>query len=743
MPLENAKWVNVGQTLDLGLAVWIVSQTDLSATVRIAYAARNKDGKAHSYNNTGGYLKRVLSNGSLEDLHNLFVISGTSYDVPASGYKIIHSQDFTITKTKSTQNVGAFAHLQYEMGGANVQNYVTVPAIPVYNAYAPTSVTAVRNSDNKITVSWSVSGDITHPVDNIRIERKRNDEPWVLLQTLSSSSTALSNTTVSYNGSYRYRVCATNSAGLGAYKESNTVYNTPATPVITRCARVSDTEIAVALQNQAYSATKLDVEVLLAEAHGDMVAGQWYPLLTLQGKVEQFTVGLWAGLFQFRARNILVADGGTLASGWSTPSAWVSPAHAPDVPILLEPASSAVVDIDAPILFKWRHNPIDGSPQTTAELRYSDDGETWTTVTVGAAESYTLEDNEFDLNSTVQWQMRTKGAYKDYSEWSGIGSFVVRSKPVVVITEPNGTDPLENVPLHVSFDYEDVSGSLANAQVKIIIGTDANAPIGITFDAGTSTDFDVPVETFMPDNHTAYTLVVQVRSTSTFTVAESRTFQVEFVEPMLGDLVIEKDPETGYVAMTVQTIYDEDREDVVEFSIWRVSESGRKLLAEHLSALSSIVDMYAPLNVDYYYEVVSFAASGVFATNRINEHFVSAKAFFYWQGKHVGLMYSPEESESLGRPNKKRQLYPGRAYPVSYDSDNMSHESDISGKLFDRSDALMFRELITDGGRCIYKSLDGDVYNADAEVSFKHNHTTRVIWGTVSINLVRIDGGLL
>lgn len=743
MPLENAKWVNVGQTLDLGLAVWIVSQTDLSATVRIAYAVRNNDGKAHAYNNTKGSLKRVLSNGSLEELHTLFAISSMPYDVPASCYKTIHSQDFAITKTKSTQNVGAIAYLQYEMGGANVQNYVTVPAIPVYNAYAPSSVTAVRNSDNQCTISWSVSQDITHPIDGIRIERKRNDGSWTLLRSVPASSTTFVDTSTVYDGCYRYRVCATNSSGLGGYKESGTIYNTPAPPRIETCARASDTQIMVMLENQAYSATKLDVEVLLAEAHGDMVAGQWYHLYELVGKVNDFVATLWAGLFRFRARNILEVNGSTLVSEWSNQSAWVSPAHAPDVPTLLEPASSAVVDIDAPIIFDWRHNPIDGSPQTTAELRYSNDGETWTTVTVGATESYTLTENDLDLNSTVQWQVRTKGSYKDYSEWSGIGSFIVRSKPVVTITDPNGTDPLENVPLHVSFDYTDASGSLANAQVKIIKGTDANAPTGVTFDAGTSTDFDIPVETFMPDNHTAYTLVVQVRSTSTFTITESRTFQVEFTEPMLGDLVIEKDPETGYVAMTVQTIYDEDREDVVEFSIWRVSESGRKLLAEHLSALSSIVDMYAPLNTDYYYEVVSFAASGVFATNRIDEHFVSAKAFFYWQGKHVGLMYSPEESESLGRPNKKRQLYPGRAYPVSYDSDNMSHESDISGKLFDRSDALMFRELITDGGRCIYKSLDGDVYNADAEVSFKHNHTTRVIWGTVSINLVRIDGGLL
>lgn len=743
MPFENAKWVNVGQSLDLGLAVWIVSQTDLSATVRIAYAARNNDGKAHAYNNTKGYLKRVLSNGSLEDLHNLFAISNIPYDVPASGYRTIHSQDFAITKTKSTQNVGAIAGLQYEGGGANVQNYVTVPAIPVYNAYAPSSVTAVRNSDNQCTISWSVSQDITHPIDGIRIERKRNDGSWTLLRSVPASSTTFVDTSTSYDGCYRYRVCATNSSGLGGYKESGTIYNTPAAPSIAACARISDNQIVVALDNYAYNATKLDVEVLLAEAHGDMVAGQWYHLYELAGKVNDFVATLWAGLFRFRARNILVANGSTLVSAWSNQSAWVSPAHAPDVPTLLEPASSAVVDIDAPILFSWRHNPIDGSPQTTAELRYSDDGETWTTVTVGAVESYTLEDNEFDLNSTVQWQVRTKGSYKDYSEWSGIGSFIVRSKPVVIITEPNGTDPLENVPLHVSFDYEDASGSLANAQVKIVKGTDVNAPTGVTFDAGTSTDFDVPVETFMPENNTTYTLILQVRSTSTFTIVESRTFQVEFTEPMLGDLVIEKDPETGYVAMTVQTIYDDEREDVVEFSIWRVSESGRKLLAEHLSALSTIIDMYAPLNTDYYYEVVSFAASGVYAVNRIDEYFLSAKAFFYWHGKHVGLQYSPEEDESLGRPNKIRQLYPGREYPVSYDSDNISHTSDISGKLFDRKDALMFRELIVDGGRCIYKSLDGEVYNADAEVRFTHNHTTRVIWGKVSIDLVRIDGGLL
>lgn len=719
----------------VGLKLSIPYHTNDEATVRISYYVRNSGESLTATSGVNCYVRRS------SDSANIMQRTG-EIRIPTKSTIELGTREITVAKTLSNQTIAITAYAGLGgFGSAQVTGEIEVPS-KIVPPYAPTSASVSHSADDYFTISWSIPTDIAHPISYIGIDYSINDSDWYRIYNANSNATSV-RLPFGKGSKYKFRVRGENQIGLGEPREAGTAYSAPRNPYIKSCRRSSDTSIVIDLDQYTYTATKLEVEVLLAEAHGNMAANQWCKLAEYQGKVSQFTANVWPGLFRFRTRNILNYNGETLISDWSSPSDWISPAHAPDKPTLTAPGSNSVADINSPILFAWRHNPIDGSPQITAELRYSNDGETWATVTVGAAESCALEDNDFDLNSTVQWQVRTKGAYKDFSEWSGISSFIVRSKPVVIITEPNGTDPLENVPLHVSFGYTDASGELANVTASIVKGSDSSVPASITFDAGSQTDFDIPVETFMPENHTTYTLIIQVRSTSTFTVAESRTFQVEFVEPMLGDLLIKKDPETGYVAMTVQTIYDDEREEVVEFSIWRVSESGRKLLAEHLSALSSIVDMYAPLNTDYCYEVVSFAASGVFATNRIDEYFKSSMMFFYWQGKSVYLKYSPTESDSLSRPAKKRVSYPGRDYPVSYDSNSLSSTGDVSGRLFNRNDALLFRELITDGGRCIFKSLDGEVYNADADVKFDLAYDTPAVWGSVSINLVRIDGGLL
>lgn len=719
----------------VGLVLSIPYQTNDEATVRISYYVKNSGPSLTVSTGANCYVRRSGTSS------NIMQRTG-AMTIPVKSTIELGTKEITVAKTLSNQTLAFTAYAGIGgFGSAQITGNIEVPA-KVMPPYVPTSASVSHSSDDYFTVSWSIPTDVAHPISYVGIDYSIDDSDWYRIYNANSNATSM-RLHFGIGHKYKFRVRGENQIGLGEPKEAGIAYSTPQKPYIKSCRRSSDTSIVVDIDQYTYTATKLEVEVLLAEAHGDMAANQWYKLAEYQGKVSQFTANVWPGLFKFRARNIINHNGETLISDWSSPSDWISPAHAPDKPTLTAPGSNSIVDINSPITFTWRHNPIDGSPQTTAELRYSNDGETWTTVTIGAAESYTLEDNDFELNSTVQWQVSTKGAYKDYSEWSGISSFVVRSKPVVIITEPNGADPLENVPFHVAFNYTDASGELSNVAASIVKGSDSSVPASITFDAGTQTSFDIPVETFMPENHTTYTLIIQVRSTSTLTVIAAKTFAVEFVEPMLGDLVIEKDPETGYVTMTVQTIYDDEREDVVEFSIWRVSESGRKLLAEHLSALSTIIDMYAPLNTDYYYEVVSFAASGVFAVNRIDEYFKSSMMFFLWNGKSASLKYSPTESESLSRPAKKRVSYPGRDYPVSYDSNSISSTGDVSGRLFNRNDALLFRELITDGGRCIFKSLDGEVYNADADAKFDHAYETPAVWGSVSINLVRIDGGLL
>lgn len=106
------------------------------------------------------------------------------------------------------------------------------------------------------------------------------------------------------------------------------------------------------------------------------------------------------------------------------------------------------------------------------------------------------------------------------------------------------------------------------------------------------------------------------------------------------------------------------------------------------------------------------------------------------------MEYDPAGDFSIKRPNKVRVSYAGRPYPVSYDSRNIEHAENISGVVFDREEAFLFRDMMDDGGRCVYKSYDGDVYKADVELNVTPRYTASEIWGDVKASLTRIDGAI-
>ena len=712
----------------LGVSVRVAEQNNESVRLVVAYSARNTSDTDTYSDKANGYVRQVSNSSNILSFSN-------SLQIKASSTVKLGETSVYIPKREVSQEVTFVAFINFMLAAADVSVSITVPAY-IRAPYALENVRFTLDNDNVKRVAWGTRTDEAHPISNIRIERLQLGGAWQLIATLDPSSTHYDDAPRDKNTSYQYRVYGINSQGIGEYAYTPVSYSSPAAPQLTSWTRLSAETIRVSCLNTAYMATALEVQ------RKPIDGGSYETVGTFPGLLTSFEDSPGVGIYRYRARNVLDV-GKVRYSAWAELDRDVASAAAPATPTLSAPSSSEVIDIDQPLVFRWAHIPIDGTSETAAELEWStDDGATWTHEnTADGSSNLTVDPDVFGLNSTVLWRVRTKGAYAEWSPWSQTGMFFTRRKPVVTINSPES--PIERVPVSFTFDYADESGELANTAVRIYEGRDTYSRVICDYNAGIATSFDIPLETFFPVNKTTYTVVLSVRSTSGFTVEIARTVAVDFIEPMLGDLTVVKDEETGYSSLMVAVIPDEEREPVVEFSIWRVSEAGRKLLAEHLTDRASITDMYAPLNADYYYEVVSFAASGIYAVNRFDEYFASPRMFFYWHGKHASLQADAQEDESLSRPNKKRVDYAGRDFPVSYDSTNMAHDGDVSGHLFDRKDSLPFRELMADGGRCIFKSLDGQVFNVDAEVKFKHNYKTRAVWGDVSIDLVRIDGGLL
>lgn len=153
------------------------------------------------------------------------------------------------------------------------------------------------------------------------------------------------------------------------------------------------------------------------------------------------------------------------------------------------------------------------------------------------------------------------------------------------------------------------------------------------------------------------------------------------------------------------------------------------------------MDKHAPLNVDYSYEVVSFADSGIYSTVSVPARIDTKYMFFYWDNKLARLKWNATESKKYKRPLKKGIVYAGRKHPVSYDSDNLEDKRSVSGVLLDRSEAQAFEAFMDNGGGTgVYKSLIGDVMHCDAEVSINEDVTSISYTAKVSASIERIDG---
>ena len=185
--------------------------------------------------------------------------------------------------------------------------------------------------------------------------------------------------------------------------------------------------------------------------------------------------------------------------------------------------------------------------------------------------------------------------------------------------------------------------------------------------------------------------------------------------------------------------------EAVGASLYRVTDEGRVLLAENMAQDAGYTDKYAPLNTPYHYEVVTVAASTAVAVETFDNQLETLRWFAYWGADGIAwAKWTPSGSYKLTRPDKKRVHYVGREYPVSYDGTSLDETHSISWTVVDMDDwSNGFVQLMHDGGRGVYKSVDGKVFRADFELTNAPNYTSLVKMGQLSLQIYRIDGDAL
>lgn len=721
-----------GNRVTKGTGTWYtvldVSAEDLGTSVKVTA----KLSVSTNYSVYLSYCSGFLYAGSASGASDLAKWKPDDYSVyfgAEAGQTVeVRTEAFTVDKGSAATTVylrGSFTMNDILPGTSAVSASVGVPALV---ADAPGACSSVRVSDNRNDVSWVRGANADKAYASVRIERSVDGGSWSEIASVSGAATAYADTATTANHSYAYRVRAHNSSGYTSYAESGTTYNTPAAPAGIAAARTGEAGVLLTVDNPANTATALELQ---RSNEGVL----WETVNVVEGKVTELTDNPGGGTFYYRARNTR----GELASAWSHSSNAVITITPPAAPTLVAPASGATVasSVEA-VELSWLHNALDGSAQTSAEAEYSlDGGLLWETVSVGSQKSVRIETPP--VNSTVVWRVRTKGAHPDFGEWSENRVFTVKAAPIVYFSEPSDGFSLAQMPLSVSLSYSDESGALAACTLVV----ERNGATVFTRAMGAETNTVVQASDWLPENGASYTLRADVRSTSTLTATAVREISVDFVPPVPATAEIEGDDETGFVSVLVGVSQDEGLAPAESIAVWRVANGSRKLLADGLQPGSQVLDRYSPANAAYTYEVVTFAASGAYSVTAFPYELETKWFYFYGDGAFAKGKWNPAGQVKAARPSKKRVIYAGRELAVSYDLPNFSDTRTVSLLVKTKAEGDAFLELVREGGRCVYKSGDGDVIHADVEVSIKPAYTKPSYYGTVTVTLDRIDGEAL
>jgi hypothetical protein len=385
----------------------------------------------------------------------------------------------------------------------------------------PTGCSHARVSDTQNTVSWSYSGSESY--GTIQIERATNGGSYTQIATSAAGTTSYNDKSTSANNYYQYRVRATSGGGTTSYSTSGTVtYNTPAAPGKPVGARQPDSTVNLTFTNTGRTQNTTQLQ---RSTDGT----NWIDAGTTSGAaVTAMTDNPGAGAYYYRVRNTR----SSLVSAWSAASDIVSTTAEPAAPTPLTPVTGSVQNKDLEfVLLSWRHNPVDGSAQTEAEIRYSTDGgENWDSeLSGGSAQSFNLTTDVFAVNDTVLWQVRTKGAYAGFGSWSAAFSFQVLKGAQIEFITPTEAMIIQDMPINIEWSYVDESGVQISALLTLM--REDKTEVFSKSIQGDSNQTQFTTGEFLPDNNTVYILRLETRSSSSLISVIETLMNVIFVPP--------------------------------------------------------------------------------------------------------------------------------------------------------------------------------------------------------------------
>lgn len=542
---------------------------------------------------------------------------------------------------------------------------------------APSSLTATRNSDTNISLSFTNNSSDDRPYANVVVLRWDNiTNGYYEIATLSAGATSYTDTTCVANRQYSYAIYAINLVASSSYAYSDFVNTTPSAPsnVI---AISSGSSVVITWTDNSTNENGFKIQ---SSEYSGGVWQAWQDETTVSAGTTSWTDTTPPNIVKYQIRAYTNAYG-------SLNSAYVSSneltiLQAPSAPTNLSP-DSIYFDATANKIFTWQHNPLDGSTQTKYSIQYKVSGGSYPgTPQINEASSnnqyHTFAGATFTNGTTYKYQVKTWGAYSTGSAWSAEKTFYCADLPIGTITSPTVVADYALSTLTMTWSF---TGTL---QIEFLAKLyDSNDVLLET--QSVASDAEIVNFTTLLSNALTYTVTLQVKdSTGLWSEETSVEFTTSFAVPPTPTFVLTANEINGSVNIAITNPSPEGAEvEAVTNNVYRSTDGiNYYLILEDIGLNTSVTDYIPIIGMPCYYIVESVSATPTIAQATNQTITLTCLGLYFLNSgdnylTYVILSQDVELTDKIDRDTVLNK-FEGRSYPVKYQGDLLNQEISFS-----------------------------------------------------------------
>jgi len=529
------------------------------------------------------------------------------------------------------------------------------PAIPL----TPTGLVVARVSDSQQNLSWSRASTYTGVV----VHRRTDGGVWQEVGRPAGNVASFSDTTTEANRKYEYRVAGLAAAGQSGWSNEAGVFTSPAAPASVFAER-SGLDIRVTANGLPPHATSFDIE------DSGVVVANGVSLPWMHAGPNP------ANPHTYRVRGAVDAVKGA----WSPVSNTVQLITRPNPPTGLSPNGSVSAS-DVPVRFSWVHAAVDSSAQTAYELRHRAPAGAWTTLsgTVASFRDVTL------VVGAREWQVRTKGAHADWSDWSAVATVTVITRPGVAVTQPDVS--WDSSILTARWSWLQAQGRPQSSWEVELLDSDG-ALVDSRAGSGASAEFTFPTRI----QEGSWTVRARAASGTVWSAWALSVFEVTFYPPALPALEGSWDEVAGGVSLSIGPGAAEGAPETIRLTLERSIDGGvgwEQMLTLDAPDEMTLMDWESLSRGVTTYRLTAFTLEGAVSEAVLP---VLAESPAWWLSAGIGygrtarLPYDPKPTIEGGRERSVEE-YEGRELGVPYAGEHLSRVIAVSGRTRDRDAA--------------------------------------------------------